>query len=68
MSAPTAMRDLTAGIRVRHLAWETSGTVRVTGHLASVRWDGLITEDEISSEGPVFPGDVEILAGESGSA
>ena len=61
MNAPPAMRDLTAGTRIRHLAWLVAGTVRVAGGITSVHWDGLLADDEISTEGPVFPCDIEIV-------
>jgi hypothetical protein len=60
MTAVT-MRDLTAGTRIRHTAWETTGTVRVHPGVTAVRWDDCLAEDEISPEGPVFPSDVEVL-------
>lgn len=62
MTAPTALRDLTAGTRIRHTSWETTGTVKVSGGRVSVRWHGILGEDEISADGPVFPGDIEIIA------
>ncbi len=56
------MTDLTAGTRIRHSGWRTTGTVRVSGTgLVSVQWDGLIVEDEISVGGPVRPADVEVI-------
>lgn len=54
------MADLTVGTRIRHLGWGTSGTVRVSGDLVSVKWNGSFVEDEISDDGPVFPEDIEI--------
>ena len=64
-----AMSDLTAGVRVRHSRWGTTGTVKVeaygdvfaAGLLVYVPWDGMIVDDEISERGPVYPGDLEIL-------
>lgn len=48
--------------RIRHLRWDTTGTVRVSAEgLVSVKWDGSIAEDEISDEGVVYPEDVEIV-------
>jgi hypothetical protein len=61
VNAPAAMRDLTAGTRIRHIKWETTGTVRISSGLTCARWDDCLAEDEISTEGPVFPCDVEIL-------
>lgn len=60
MSAVT-MADLTPGTRVRHLEWLMAGTIRVTDGLVSIRWDDSFVEDEISTEGVVFPSDVEII-------
>ena len=55
------MADLTAGTRVRHVRWDTTGTIRVAGDVTEIRWDGSWVQDEISDEGVVFPGDVEII-------
>jgi hypothetical protein len=59
------MADLTAGTRVRHVKWDTTGTIRVVGDVTEIRWDGSWVQDEISDEGVVFPGDVEIIREES---
>jgi hypothetical protein len=56
-----AMGDLTAGTRVRHLRWRTTGTVKVDGDLVHVPWNGIFVDDEISEQGPVYPEDLEIL-------
>jgi hypothetical protein len=55
------MADLTAGTRVRHVAWNATGTIRVAGDVTEIRWDASWVQDEISDEGVVFPGDVEII-------
>jgi len=61
-SRTVAMSDLTAGTRIRHLAWDTTGTVRVSGEgLVSVKWDGSFVEDEISDEGVVYPAHIEVI-------
>ena len=54
------MADLTAGTRVRHVRWDTTGTIRVAGDVTEIRWDDVFGEVEISDEGVVFPEDVEI--------
>ena len=54
------MADLTAGTRIRHIRWGSTGRVRIVEGIVSVKWDGGFVEDEISDEGVVFPGDVEI--------
>ena len=61
MNGAVQMADLTAGTRIRHLRWEMAGTIRVADDLVSIRWDDSFVEDEISPEGVVFPGDVEII-------
>lgn len=61
------MADLTAGTRIRHVAWEMTGTVRVTGDVHEIRWDDTFGEIEISDGGPVFPEDIEIVAREATS-
>jgi len=54
--------DLTPGIRIRHLKWDMTGTVRQCGGTREVRWDDVAVADEIGDEGVVFPADVEIIA------
>ena len=60
------MADLTPGTRVRHIEWQETGTIRVIGDVAEIRWDDVFGDYEISDEGPVFPVDVEILTGGDG--
>jgi hypothetical protein len=62
------MADLTAGTRVQHKRWLTTGTVKVEyygegagGPLVHVPWDGSFVDDEISESGPVLPEDLEII-------
>ena len=57
----TTMADLTPGTRVRHIKWDTTGTIRRIGDVTEIRWDGSFVQDEISDEGVVFPEDVEII-------
>lgn len=59
------MADLTPGTRIRHVEWQEAGTIRVLGGTCEIRWDDVFGDYEISDEGPVFPGDVEII-GEAG--
>ena len=61
MNGPVRMADLTAGTRIRHLRWLMTGTIRGAEGLVSIRWDDSFVEDEISPEGVVLPGDVEII-------
>ena len=60
------MAALTPGTRVRHIEWQETGTIRVIGDVAEIRWDDVFGDYEISDEGPVFPVDVEILTGGDG--
>ena len=61
------MRDLTAGTRIRHIRWCTTGTIHVADGQVSVIWDGSGIETQITEEGAVWPEDVEILARGAGS-
>lgn len=65
MNGAVRMADLTPGTRIRHIHWLTTGIIRVTEGLVSIRWDDSFVEDEISPEGVVFPGDIEIIQGAS---
>ena len=60
MSSVT-MADLTPGTRIRHVKWAETGTIRAAGVVTEIRWDEVFGEIEIGDEGPVFPGDVEII-------
>lgn len=57
------MASLTPGTRVRHAEWGETGTIRRCGGVTEIRWDDVFGEVEVSPEGPVFPGDLEILDG-----
>jgi len=57
----STMADLTAGTRVHHIKWNTTGTIRVVEDVTEIRWDDSFVQDEISDEGVVFPEDVEII-------
>lgn len=57
----TTMARLTHGTRVRHAGWGRTGTIRQSGDATEVRWDDRFGEGRVSLEGPVFPGDLEIL-------
>jgi hypothetical protein len=57
----TTMADLTDRTRIRHIKWDMTGTIRVVGDSAEIRWDDTFGEIEISDEGVVFPADVEII-------
>ena len=57
------MADLTPGTRIRHIEWQETGTIRVLGGVTEIRWDDVFGDTGISDEGPVFPVDVEIIAG-----
>ena len=61
MTAVT-MADLTPGTRIRHIEWQEAGTIRVAGGVTEIRWDDVFGDYGISSERPVFPSDVEIIA------
>ncbi len=58
--APVTMADLGDGTQVRHIEWNSTGTIRVTGPVTAVAWDEFAAM-EVSNEGPVFPSDLEIL-------
>jgi len=60
MSTAT-MADLGDGVRIRHLAWDLTGTIRIVGPVSEIRWDDTFGDMEISDEGVVFPEDVEII-------
>lgn len=60
---PPTMADLTPGIRVRHIHWGDTGTIRVAGGVTEFRPDEHLGDREVSPEGPVFPSDLEILGG-----
>ena len=62
----TSMADLGDGVRVRHVAWDLTGTIRIAGPVSAVSWDSRFSDMEISEEGPVFPVDVEIITGGEG--
>jgi hypothetical protein len=55
------MADLGDGVRIRHLAWDLTGTIRIVGPVSEIRWDDTFGDMEISDEGVVFPEDVEII-------
>jgi hypothetical protein len=57
----TTMADLGDGVRIRHTAWNATGTIRVLGPVSEIRWDDTFGDMEISDEGVVFPEDVEII-------
>jgi hypothetical protein len=57
----TTMADLGDGVRIRHLAWDMTGTIRVVGRVSAITWDNKFGDMEISNEGVVFPRDVEII-------
>ena len=61
MSVPVTMADLGSGVRVRHVHWLCTGTVKVAGGVTEIRWDGGFVADEVSPEGVVFPSDLEII-------
>ena len=61
MSTAT-MADLGDGVRIRHLAWDLTGTIRIVGPVSEIRWDDTFGDIEISDEGVVYPADVEIIA------
>lgn len=58
---PVTMDDLTPGTRVLHRAWGETGMIRRFGDVTEIRWYGRFGDIEVSPEGPVFPGDLEIL-------
>ncbi len=55
------MADLGDGVRVRHVDWGLTGTIRIVGPVSEIRWDDTFGDVEISDEGPVYPEDVEII-------
>ena len=57
----TTMADLGDGVRIRHLTWNMTGTIRILGRVSEIRWDNAFGDMEISNEGVVFPEDVEII-------
>jgi hypothetical protein len=61
----TTMADLTPGTRIRHVEWRETGTIRVAGGVAEIRWDDVFGDCMISPERPVFPSDVEIIGSPS---
>ena len=61
------MADLEGGIRIHHVRWRVTGTIRADGVMVSVVWDESLIETQISEDGPVWPEDVEILAEGAGS-
>lgn len=61
-SRPVTMADLTDGTRVRHIHWETTGTIAVADGEAEIRWDDTHVRSNVSLEGHVFPSDLEILS------
>lgn len=65
MTAPrtVTMADLAPGTRVRHVAWGETGTIRESGGVTEIRWDDVFGDFGVSPEGPVRPGDLEILGG-----
>lgn len=65
MSArPVTVDDLSDGMRVRHTEWGATGRIRKSRSRTEIRFDppGRVTLD-VSPDGPVFPGDLEILEG-----
>jgi hypothetical protein len=58
---PVTMADLTPGTRVRHPRWGETGTIRQADGVTEIRWDTCFGEAEVSPEGPVLPGDLEIV-------
>lgn len=58
---PVTMADLTPGVKVRHITWGDTGTIRVLGGTTVFRRDEHLGDCEVSPEGPVFPSDLEIL-------
>lgn len=59
------MFDLGDGVRIRHIDWDLTGTIRIVGPVSEIRWDDTFSDMEISDEGVVFPEDVEIIGGAS---
>ena len=57
----TTMADLGDGVRIRHIAWNMTGTIRILGRVSEIRWDNTFGDMEISNEGVVHPRDVEII-------
>lgn len=60
-SPRVVMAGLATGVRVRHVTWECTETVRIAGGAGEVRWDGFSVADEVSPEGVVFPRALEII-------
>ena len=61
MNGSVTMADLKPGTRIRHFGWDCEATVKDEGGTLVARWDDLLSADEISPEGPVFPEDIEII-------
>jgi hypothetical protein len=57
----TTMADLGDGVRIRHIKWDMTGTVRILGRVSEIRWDNAFGDMEISNEGVVFPRDVVVI-------